>query len=552
MSENSLDTQEERRKFSFILSVRWVIFFFSLIFIALKTLTTPLLYSYYLWFFGFFFIINLIYSFLYFNKNFRLSKIFTPSLILDFFIVSIADFLSGGLSNHLGIIFYLFLIIGSAILISYQFSFYLALAAVFFNSLLFLFQSYKLYSLNFLLITEDTSNFFAIFSSFLERVGLIAGLLLLERYFILSTERKTQTTQAEREEIAQVLEGLGDGLLLLDSEGKVLTGNYQVEKLIGAEISSLKGKILFADPTIFSHTLEFSNSNPVSWINEVKETKTARKFEFKVLLPLEERHIRVNLAPIISSNEISGMIALFEDISKSKQLEEMKSDFLSTVSHELRTPLTTIKGYVSLLLNPKSQIKEEKKVEFLQAIERQTDNLAQMINELLDVSRLEAGRLELKKQPTLLKNLIEKVVANLHPRFRNRTVQIKLSPQLPPLLVDPDRIDQVFTNLIDNALKYTPADTPVIIEGWKEKDRVVIMVQDFGPGIAPAEIPYIFEKFHRVDRRLTREVEGTGLGLYIAKNLVEAHGGKIWVESVPDQGSKFFVALPISYDNYEI
>lgn len=552
MSKALNEAQEEQKKFGLLLLIRWIIFFFAITLTALKIFTNPSSPLYYSWLLGLFLLINLVYSFLYLNKAPFPVALLSPAIILDFLIISAVDFLSGGLTNHFATVFYLFLISGSSILVSYRFSFHLALATTTFNSMLFFLHSYKLYPSNLLLLPKESSIFFNLFSSFFERETLIATLIFFERYFLMGSEQKVQKLQKEKERVVQALEGLGDGLLLLDDEGKVLSGNYQVEKLIGAKISAMQRKIFLADPTIFSCTLEFFNNSPIDWINEVKKVRAARKFEFKVLLPLEERHILVTLAPIKSSNKITGMVALLENISEAKRLEEMKSDFLSTVSHELRTPLTTVKGYVSLLLNPKSQISEEKKTEFLQAIEKQADNLAQMINELLDVSRLEAGQFELKKQLVQLKTMIEKVIVNLHPRVRNRTIEVKLPPELPPVFVDPDRTEQVFTNLIDNALKYSPADKPVIIEGWKENEKVVVMVQDFGPGIAPAEIPHIFEKFHRVDRRLSREIEGTGLGLYIAKNLIEAHGGEIWVESQLNQGSKFFVALPISHDNSEI
>ncbi len=542
MSNSSSEYQDEQRKFGLLLSIRWVIFFITTIFIAFKTFSDPLFPLYYHWVLGVFLLTNLFYSLLYISKATYLSMFTLPSLILDFIIIFSADFLSGGLFNHLGIIFYLFLISGSSIVISYQFSLLLTLTALVSNLLLFFLHLYKLYPSSLIL---DDKGLTSLLSSLLEREALIIGLIFLLRYFISSEDQKFQTFQKEKEEIGQILESFGNGLLLLDSEGKVLTGNRQVEELIGAKISSLRGKILFADSNIFPYTLDFPQINPVSWIDEVKKTRSASQLEFKVLLPLEERHVRATLAPISSSKTTSGMVVLLEDITEAKRLEEAKSDFISAISHELRTPLTTIKGYVSLLLNPKSQFNEEKRKEFLKAIERQADKLAQMINELLDVSRIEAGRIELKKQPVSLENLIKKVIANFHLSVRRRTFQVNFSPELPLINIDPERIEQVFNNIIDNALKYSPPDKPVIIKGWREKNRILVMVEDFGPGIAPSEIPYIFEKFHRVDRKLTREVEGTGLGLYIAKNLVEAHEGEIWVESKVNQGSKFFVVLPI-------
>ncbi len=520
-----------------------------LLLVALEAFLRPFLLARFLILLGLFSLLNLIYTFLFIKKFFPPSSI-SLLLGLDFLLVLVADFLSGGLFNHLPIFFYLLLITGGSSLISLKSSRRLTQLAIIFSFFLFFLHLFNPSIFPFS-NPEDYSQTTFLLQSLAERLLFLGGFFLVLSRFLTRKEVEEKKIQEEKEETRKIIQSLGEGFLILDEEGKVLEASPEVEKMIETKIFSLLGKPFLADPQVFSATLEFPDGMPFDWIEEVKQEKKAKSYNFKVLFPLEDRHIQATLVPILKNNKVTRIAVLLKNITEALKLEEMKSDFLSTVSHELRTPLTTIKGYASLLLNPKGKFDEGKRKEFLLLIEQQTERLNRLINDLLDVSRLEAQRLDLRKQPTQIKNLIEKVIVNLRLPKEKQRIVTSFPPDFPLALIDPDRLEQVFANLIDNALKYSPPKEPVKIEGKVKENELVVIVEDRGIGIPPSELPHIFEKFHRVDRSLSRQVEGIGLGLYIAKNLVELHGGKIWCESQPKKGSKFFVSLPIYSDNFE-
>ena len=224
----------------------------------------------------------------------------------------------------------------------------------------------------------------------------------------------------------------------------------------------------------------------------------------------------------------------------------MKTAFVSTVSHELRTPLTSIKGFISTLLaDAEGYYDLQTQREFYQIIDTECDRLTRLISDLLNVSRIEAGRaLDLNPKPVDLPSLIEKVITVQKSYTDRHTLKVEIGPDLPTIIADEDKIDQILTNLTNNAIKYSPQGGDIVVSAKMNSNGVVMSVTDHGLGIPKDHLPKIFERFHRVDNRDTRAVGGTGLGLYLVKHLVEAHGGKIWVESEVGKGSSFIFSLP--------
>ena len=227
------------------------------------------------------------------------------------------------------------------------------------------------------------------------------------------------------------------------------------------------------------------------------------------------------------------------------ELDQLKSDFLSMVSHELRTPLGLIKGYVGTLLAAGLPLDATTQREFLAVIDEETDKLSELVGNLLDMSRIESGRLRVEPQPADLGALIGAAADLLQKRFPGRRVQMDLAPDLPEAWLDPRRIGQVLANLLENAARYAPAASPIVVRARPEGKEIRVTVRDHGPGIAPADRALIFEKFYRgpVGARLEG---GAGLGLPIARSLVAAHGGRIWLESPPDGGAAFHFTVPIA------
>jgi len=240
------------------------------------------------------------------------------------------------------------------------------------------------------------------------------------------------------------------------------------------------------------------------------------------------------------------MILVFHDLTRLKQLERTREEFVANVSHELRTPLSLIKGYIETLLDG-ARNNPEVAERFLKIIERNTNRLDLLIQDLLTISALESGRMKLNLQPVDLRAIAEKVLGDLHAKADDK--HVSLANDLPSLSVraDGNRLDQVFANLVDNAIKYGRPNGKVTVNGRKlDDDRVELFVQDDGPGIPSESLDRVFERFYRVDKARSRDQGGTGLGLSIVKHIIQAHGGEVWAKSEPGKGAAFYFTLPVA------
>ncbi|MCX8126108.1 MAG: ATP-binding protein [Dehalococcoidia bacterium] len=248
---------------------------------------------------------------------------------------------------------------------------------------------------------------------------------------------------------------------------------------------------------------------------------------------------------------LTFLTCIFRDISERQKMLEyqhlakVRADVLSLVSHELRTPLAAIKGYTDLLLNYGSRLSSSEKRENLQAIDESAKRLAEMVDHLLDVSRMESGLLTLNRQPTSILDIVTAAVSNFRLVVKDRRFVVKRPPKLTRLNIDARRIRQVVENLLDNAVKYSEKGTSITVAVRRQGDEVVVSVADQGWGIPPEELPRLFDRAHAIKKRLTPGASGLGLGLNLCKGLVEAHGGRIWAESTPGKGSTFYFSLPV-------
>jgi len=228
-----------------------------------------------------------------------------------------------------------------------------------------------------------------------------------------------------------------------------------------------------------------------------------------------------------------------------KELERLRGQLLANVSHELRTPLATIKGYSTMLLDYDTRLEHDEKLEHLESIDKATDRMTDLIDNLLDISRLEAGLLKLEKTPTSILKLLQEIVADAQVRAPDHRIALELGKRLPMVNINAKRIRQVLDNLIDNSIKYSGEGTELTISARRTGQELLVSVTDQGIGIPSDELPRIFDPMHRIIQRLTPEVKGAGLGLAICKGLVEAHGGRIWMESEEGKGSTCFFTLPL-------
>ena len=230
-----------------------------------------------------------------------------------------------------------------------------------------------------------------------------------------------------------------------------------------------------------------------------------------------------------------------------QQISKTKSEFISAVSHELRTPLTSIKGYAAILMTGKvGQIPDQVK-ERLERINKQSDNLVKLINDLLDISRIESGRAEMQLIKTDLSAMVDNVSDLLTPQLKEKDITLirDIDKDIPEVSVDPTQIERVFINLIINAIKFTPEKGQITVKVKKDTDKLNISVIDNGIGIKKEDLNRLFDEFYRVENEINQNVKGTGLGLTLAKKIVEAHHGKMSVISEPGKGATFYFTLPV-------
>ena len=256
--------------------------------------------------------------------------------------------------------------------------------------------------------------------------------------------------------------------------------------------------------------------------------------------------IRAISAPALGpDNRVTGTVTVLEDITAFKQLDQMKSDFVNMVAHELRSPLVSIRQLNTVLLEGLAGPLREKQEDFVERGARKIDALLELINDLLDVAKIEAGKYVQRQVPTDICGIIEEVVNLIDPRAREQGISLSYSCEdIRPVLADPKNMDEVFNNLISNAINYSPEGGEVTITAKGFGEYVEIKVKDTGVGIPPEELPKIFDKFYRVKHPKTRTVIGTGLGLAIVKGIIEAHQGTIDVKSGVDEGTTFRILLP--------
>jgi two-component system phosphate regulon sensor histidine kinase PhoR len=349
------------------------------------------------------------------------------------------------------------------------------------------------------------------------------------------SQRRHQQTTVDAKAQQQVLfNSMLEGLLLLDRNRRIYLANRAFKNLFGIKIE-LRGKTV-VEALRVPELAELAD----------KVESTGQVFDYELKLPeLSERWLQVNAAAISNSaGEREGTILVFHDLTRLKQLERAREEFVANVSHELRTPLSLIKGYVETLLDG-ARNNPEVSGRFLKIIERNTQRLDLLIQDLLTISALESNRMKLNLQPVALRALVDKIFSDMKPNADNKG--ITLANQLPELtaMADTNRLEQVFANLLDNAVKYGRPQGHVAIGGKKlENGKLEIFAQDDGPGIPADSLPRVFERFYRVDKARSREQGGTGLGLSIVKHIVQAHGGDVRVESELGKGATFYFTLP--------
>jgi two-component system phosphate regulon sensor histidine kinase PhoR len=354
---------------------------------------------------------------------------------------------------------------------------------------------------------------------------------------------KVEEISRGRDYLETVLKGMAEGVLVVDGRGRILMVNDALRRFL-----SLPLKVADRTPLEIIRNAELEGA-----IRKVIQEGKSTTFELNLPTP-GGKTFEVHVVGILPSpegkkregDEVQGAIAVFHDITRLKELERIRQDFVANVSHELRTPLTTIKGYAETLLE--GALKEEVASQFVQVIKRHTDRLTKIVEDLLTLSRIESREFQLAMEPCALSDLIGEVLDVVREPAKKKRISLLYDKLASPLIArgDPHYLEQVFINLLDNAIKYGREGGKITISTVeKSPTEIEISVQDDGIGIPKEDLPRIFERFYRVDKGRSQELGGTGLGLSIVKHIVQAHGGRIWVESQLGKGSIFYFTLPI-------
>ncbi len=359
--------------------------------------------------------------------------------------------------------------------------------------------------------------------------------------------------QTEASEKAAILQGITDGVVVVDTAGEIILVNRAAEDILGAKASRLVGKTIH-DMRFSSPTHQDSAIMGLSWIKE----QISRPWEQLQGQVVEDRYeidgkvinVRLSVVPAPGElpGEMLGVVAVFRDITAEVQADRAKSEFISTVSHELRTPLTSIKGYTDLILMGAVGEMNEAQRRFLGTVRANVDRLGSLVGDLLDISRLESGRMRLQVSEVNMAEVITQVVSAMKGPFAAQRVLLNmhLVEPLPVIQGDKERITQVLLNLLENACRYTLPGGKADVLARVENGELRVDIADTGIGISLEDQKHVFERFFRGDHPLVKEREGTGLGLAIVKSIIEMHGGRIWLQSSLGEGSTFSFTLPIA------
>ncbi|AEH50660.1 sensor histidine kinase [Pseudothermotoga thermarum] len=383
------------------------------------------------------------------------------------------------------------------------------------------------------------------YKKFFQRVAELAGvsedsppihILQQLRNRIAMLEEELAAVQKSRENVLTLLDNVVDPIFFVQVDGEIIFANKAAEMISRSAVVSKKIHEVLEDYFL------------IEMFDETVRTWQVQEANVMLYVNGRKRYFSCKMIPVSLSKSEKRIVILMHDITKEHELNEMRKEFVSNVSHELRTPLTSIHGYAETLLND-PDIDPETRQRFLSIIENEAARMTRLINDLLDLERLESGEARFEFQPVDLCSVIKYVLSIVEPLAVQYGVKVEYSCQDIVLEADQDRLIQMLVNLVDNAVKYTSlketGEKQVKVSAKLQDESVVIKVEDTGPGIPKNALERIFDRFYRVDKGRSRKMGGAGLGLSIVKTIVDRHNGKIYVESEVGVGTTFTVVLPV-------
>lgn len=352
-----------------------------------------------------------------------------------------------------------------------------------------------------------------------------------------------QVTQ-EKQRMDALLDSAADGILILTNAHLIERCNPAFGNLLGLPVKEIQGKA-YEEVIRWSERrsgLDLEQAEAGGWPLTPNATLYV---EGDMIRPQNTSlPVGITFAPLVTpEGSLLNIIATVRDISSWREAEEIKSTFISVISHELKTPVALIKGYVGTLRRDDAVWDRSVVQDSLEVIEEEADRLTEMIENLLDASRLQAGALKINMTDVAFDRTIERIVDRFRMQSSRHVFQVELPDRFPTILGDEERLEQVLSNLISNAIKYSPDGGEIRIQGQVRPDQIIVCVSDQGPGVAPEDIPHIFDRFYRATSA-ARTTKGAGLGLFLARAVIEAHKGRIWVDPRPGDGARLCFSLP--------
>jgi two-component system phosphate regulon sensor histidine kinase PhoR len=349
-----------------------------------------------------------------------------------------------------------------------------------------------------------------------------------------------QLRSGQLAQLEATLGSLQEAVLIVDSNNYILLANKALKGIFPRAVNILGQRL-----ELVLHSVTFLN-----YVESVRNGTAQPQHEIEFIDGAQPTWVEVTGTTIQTINDRKAPWTLFvlHNITQQKKLEAVRKDFVANVSHELRTPLSVIKGYVETLVDGSDDIPAEDRTRFLKTIQRHTERLNSLLEDLLVLSRLESINPGLHRESTDLNALLGSIMDDYRarPAGKEHLLDFTPDPIVSPLWIDPLKLTQVVENLLDNALKYTPKGAQIELSTLQQGSaEVIVCLRDNGQGIPEADLPHIFERFYRVDKGRSREKGGTGLGLSIVKHIIQLHAGRVWVESKQGQGTSFFFSLPM-------
>lgn len=350
-----------------------------------------------------------------------------------------------------------------------------------------------------------------------------------------------------------IFKSIGEGLILTDDKGITVFINKNAEDILDLHRKGSYGKMLKDLLVLYEEDAKFVTDEDKPFIYALNKGETKSSKFILVKKDDQKTIIEMTSSPVTqhetddTKSTIIGSITTIRDITKEREVDRMKTEFISLASHQLRTPLSSIKWYTEMLLNGDAGQLSAEQTELAKSVSASSQIMSEIVGALLNISRMELGKITLNPKPTDLKELIGFCMKEVEVKYKakNQTVSVEIQENLPQVPVDPELIKQVYLNLLTNAIKYTPEGGKIGVNVAIRDDHVLSTVSDSGYGIPKLQQDKVFKKFFRADNVVKKETDGTGLGLYLVKSIIESSKGNIWFESEEEKGTKFFFSLPL-------